>query len=70
MTYANYPIKLKSAQKNKYGVMFVKVGLIKCMQTEDMCPCTTDFKVIRERKCAFEGVEEEIEVIGFTTFGG
>jgi len=48
----------------------MKVGLIRCMQTEDMCPGTTDFKVMREKKCAFEGVEGEIEVIGITTCGG
>lgn len=27
----------------------MKVGLIRCMQTEDMCPGTTDFKVIKEK---------------------
>jgi len=48
----------------------MKVGLIRCMQTEDMCPGTTDFKVMKEKKCAFEGFEGEIEVIGFTTCGG
>lgn len=48
----------------------MKVGLIRCMQTEDMCPATTDFKVMREKKCAFEGVEGEIEVIGISTCGG
>lgn len=48
----------------------MKVGLIRCMQTEDMCPGTTDFKVIREKKCAFAGIEEEIEIIGFVTCGG
>lgn len=53
-------LNLSQLKKNKYGVMFVKVGLIRCMQMEDMCPCTTDFKVIREKKCAFEGVEGEI----------
>lgn len=34
-----------------------------------MCPGTTDFKVMREKKCAFGGVDGEIEVIGFTTCG-
>ncbi|SEA84426.1 CGGC domain-containing protein [Eubacterium aggregans] len=34
----------------------MKVGLIRCMQTEDMCPGTTDFKVMKEKKCAFEGI--------------
>ena len=48
----------------------MKVGLIRCMQTEDMCPGTTDFKVMREKKGAFEGVEEEIEIIGLVTCGG
>jgi len=48
----------------------MKVGLIRCMQTEDMCPATTDFMVIKNKKGAFEGVEEEIEVIGINTCGG
>ena len=48
----------------------MKVGLIRCMQTEDMCPGTTDFNVMKEKKCAFEGIEEEIEVIGVNTCGG
>lgn len=48
----------------------MKVGLIRCMQTEDMCPGTTDFKVIKEKKSAFEGIEGEIEIIGITTCGG
>lgn len=48
----------------------MKVGLIRCMQTEDMCPGTTCFKVMKEKKIAFEGIEEDIEVIGFNTCGG
>jgi len=48
----------------------MKAGLIRCMQTEDMCPGTTDFKVMKEKKLAFEGVEGEIEVIGFISCGG
>lgn len=48
----------------------MKVGLIRCMQTEDMCPSTTDFRVIKEKKLAFEGVEGEIEIIGFINCGG
>mgnify|MGYP000851316834 CR=1 FL=1 len=40
------------------------------MQTEGLCPGTTDFKVIREKKYAFEGVEGEIEIVGFITCGG
>lgn len=48
----------------------MKVGIIRCMQTEDYCPGTTDFKMIREKKGAFEGVEEEIKIIGFINCGG
>ena len=48
----------------------MKVGLIRCMQTEDICPATTDFKVIKEKKLAFANVEGEIEVIGVNTCGG
>ena len=48
----------------------MKVGLIRCLQTEDMCPATTDFIVMRDKKCAFEGIDEEIEVIGINTCGG
>ena len=35
----------------------MKLGIIRCMQTEDYCPGTTDFAFIREKKGAFEGVE-------------
>lgn len=48
----------------------MKVGIIRCMQTEDYCPGTTDFKFIREKKGAFEGVEEDIDIIGFINCGG
>jgi len=48
----------------------MKVGLIRCMQTEDMCPATTCFKVMNMKKLAFEGVDEDIEVIGVNTCGG
>jgi len=40
------------------------------MQTEDYCPGTTDFRMIREKKGAFEGIEEDIELVGFCNCGG
>lgn len=40
------------------------------MQTEDYCPGTTDFRAIREKTGAFAGVEEDIEIVGFTNCGG
>ena len=48
----------------------MKLGIIRCMQTEDYCPGSTDFKSIRERTGAFAGIEEEIEIIGFINSGG
>lgn len=48
----------------------MKLGIIRCMQTEDYCPGTRDFKTIREKLGAFEGVEEYIELVGFCNCGG
>ncbi|RVU54233.1 CGGC domain-containing protein [Anaerosphaera multitolerans] len=48
----------------------MKVGIIRCMQTEDYCPGTMDFKFISEKKGAFEGVEGDIEIVGFINCGG
>ena len=48
----------------------MKVGIIRCMQTEDYCPGTTDFRAIREKTGVFAGVEEDIELVGFTNCGG
>ena len=48
----------------------MKVGIIRCMQPEDFCPGTTDFKAVREKMGAFAEVQEEIEVVGFVNCGG
>ena len=48
----------------------MKAGLIRCKQTEDVCPATTDLKVMREKREAFAGIEEEIELIGINSCGG
>ena len=48
----------------------MKVGIIRCMQTEDYCPGTADFKAVREKTGAFSGIGEKIEVIGFINCGG
>ena len=48
----------------------MKVGLIRCLQTEDMCPGTTDFAFMRSKKGAFEGIEGDIELVGVSTCGG
>jgi predicted metal-binding protein len=46
-----------------------KVGIIRCLQTEDMCPGTTDFKVASQGKLAFEKTGP-VEIIGFVNCGG
>lgn len=48
----------------------MKLGIIRCMQTEDYCPGTADFRAIRNKQGAFTGIEEEIELIGFVSCGG
>lgn len=48
----------------------IKLGIIRCMQTEDFCPGTRDFKTIREKGGAFSDVEEDIETIRFINCGG
>ena len=48
----------------------MRLGIIRCMQTEDFYPGTTDFKFIQERKGAFEGIDEIVELVGFTNCGG
>lgn len=49
---------------------FMKLGIIRCMQTEDYCPGTADFKAVREKTGAFAEVREEIEIVGFINCGG
>lgn len=52
------------------GEAIMNVGLIRCQQTEDACPATTDFKFMREKLGAFKDIAEEIEVIGVVSCGG
>lgn len=47
----------------------MKVGIIRCMQTEDYCPGTADFKIARKAEGIFEN-QDEIEIVGFTSCGG
>ena len=43
-----------------------KIGIIRCMQTEDICPGTTDFSFAAQGKGAFEELGP-CEVIGFVS---
>ena len=43
----------------------MKVGIIRCMQTEDYCPGSGCFQAVRDKSGAFAG-EEEVEVVGYT----
>ncbi len=46
-----------------------KVGIIRCQQTEDLCPGTTDFVVAKAGKGAFEQLGPS-EIVGFVSCGG
>lgn len=46
-----------------------KVGIIRCQQTEDLCPGTTDFKVAAQGKGAFEE-SGPLEIVGLVSCGG
>lgn len=48
----------------------MKIGLIRCLQTEDMCPAGSCLKVLSIRKGAFVEAPEELELIGVNTCGG
>ncbi len=48
----------------------MKVGIIRCMQTEDACPGTADFQAMRNRTGRFADVSESIECVGFVSCGG
>ena len=46
-----------------------KAGIIRCQQTEDMCPGTSDFKAAGSGKFAFEPFGA-VELVGFVSCGG
>jgi len=46
-----------------------KVGIIRCQQTEDICPGTSDFKVTSQGTMAFEKTGP-VELTGFVSCGG
>ena len=47
----------------------LKVGIIRCQETEDICPGTNDFKIAGEGKSAFEETGP-VEIVGFVSCGG
>ena len=46
-----------------------KVGIIRCQQTEDICPGTTDFKVAQAGNLGFEKTGP-VEIVGYISCGG
>ncbi|OGC05794.1 CGGC domain-containing protein [candidate division WOR-1 bacterium RIFOXYD2_FULL_36_8] len=46
-----------------------KIGIIRCQQTEDMCPGTTDFKIAANGEMAFSDIGS-CEIVGFVSCGG
>ena len=48
----------------------MNLGIIRCQQTEDYCPGSGCFNVVRNKAGAFAGIDEDIEIIGFINCGG
>lgn len=48
----------------------MKIGLIRCRQTEDYCPATTDLQCIAEKTGVFEGIEGPIALVAINSCGG
>lgn len=48
----------------------MKLGIIRCLQTEDFCPGTGDFRAVREKKGSFADIDGDIDIIGFINCGG
>lgn len=48
----------------------MKLGIIRCHQTEDFCPGSGCLKAVRNGKGVLEDFDEEVELIGFTNCGG
>lgn len=51
------------------GIGMKKVGIIRCQQTEDLCPGTTDFVTAAKGKGSFEAFGE-CQIVGFVSCGG
>jgi predicted metal-binding protein len=47
----------------------MKVGIIRCQQTEDICIGNTDFKIAKEGKQAFAETGP-VEILGYVSCGG
>ena len=47
----------------------IKVGIIRCQQTEDLCPGTGDFAAVKKKSGAFETLGD-CTIVGFVSCGG
>ena len=47
----------------------LKVGIIRCQQTEDLCPGTGDFAAVEKKSGAFETLGD-CTIVGFVSCGG
>lgn len=48
----------------------MKVGLIRCLKTEDKCCGAKCFKAMSTKKFAFKGITQEIQIVAVNTCGG
>ena len=48
----------------------MKIGLIRCLRTEDMNPITTCLEVINDKINKVQSISKQMEIIGVNTCGG
>lgn len=48
----------------------MKVGLIRCLQTEELCPATRCLASMRKKRDAFAALEGEVVPVGIVSCGG
>lgn len=48
----------------------MRIGIIRCQQTEDLCPGTADFIAVRKKRGSFAELPDDLVLSGFTNCGG
>lgn len=48
----------------------MKIGLIRCLQTENLCPAAKCLSAMSEKKGAFKDIEGDVQCVAVNTCGG
>ena len=60
---------IKQSRVRFFPETYMKVGIIRCQQTEDLCQGRNCFTVAKEGKGVFAGLGQ-VEILGFVSCGG